>query len=86
MGFNGRVLGAGIPNPKRKRWEGSGTLFLSHLLEHQGAFAWSHGLGQLCDAALIQVRPGEAPMVDEYLGATVLPIGGACGVSNSSLG
>ena len=39
----------------------------AHLLEDQRALSGPHGLRQLGDAALVQVGPREAPVVDEDL-------------------
>lgn len=47
----------------------------AHLLEHQRALPRPDGLRQLGDAALVEVRPREAAVVDEDLGAAVAAVG-----------
>lgn len=52
----------------------------SHLFEHQDTVSRTDELRKLRDASLVQVRPGEAAVVEVDLGAAVLPVALTCGV------
>ena len=45
-----------------------------HLFQHQDTVARPDELGQLCDAALVEVGPGEAAVVEVDLWTAVLPV------------
>lgn len=47
----------------------------THLFEHQRALPRSDGLRQLGNAALVEVRPREAAVVDKDFGAAVAAVG-----------
>lgn len=49
-----------------------------HLFEHQDTVARADTLGQLSDAALVQVGAREAAVVEENLGTAVLSVPLSC--------